>query len=135
MSKELRIKDETLINEAVIAYRDQFSLTPSRGFRRDICVTIQTYADLCLWAQIIGSWGYINKQTGKWKPRNPLDVRGMLTIFEMTKRHQDEQREREQLAAAKVQQSVRRVHRKEGVSGWPSGRMPQLLERPIRKHG
>lgn len=95
MSKELRIKDETLLNEAVIAYREQFLLTPNKGYRRDICVTVKTYDDLCLWQDLLAHWGYNDRKTGKWKARNPLDIKGLLTCFEFKQR--EAQRKKDEL--------------------------------------
>lgn len=94
MAKEVKYKDPNCYNEAVIAYRDQFELMPNRGFRQDIAVTVKTYEDLMTWQQLLGSWGYVDKKTGKWKARNPLDVKGMITVFEMKQRQRDELREK-----------------------------------------
>lgn len=87
--KETKWKDETMYSEAIIAYRDQFNLTPNFGFRKDICVTIKTYDDLCIWTSLLAAWGYVDKKTGKWKARNPLDVKGLLTCFEFKKREKE----------------------------------------------
>lgn len=114
MSKELRIKDETLLNEAVILYRDQFNLTPSRGFRRDICATVKTYDDLRLWAELTSHWGYTDRTTGKWKARNPLDIKSLLTVFEMKQRQRDEQREREQLQKLRANNEASTVQARGG---------------------
>ena len=102
LPREVRYKDETMYAESVLAYREQFSLTPSPGFRRDIVATIRTHEDLIIWVQLLAAWGYTDRKTGKWKPRNPLDIKGLLTCFEFKQREaqrkKDEQREREQLA-------------------------------------
>lgn len=76
-------KDPLMYHEGVLSYREQFNLVPNAGFRRDIAATIQTYEDLLLWQDVIGHWGYM--KDGKWKPRNPLDVRGMLNVFDYRK--------------------------------------------------
>ena len=80
MSKEVRYVDPNMYHEAVLAYREQFDLTPNRGFRNDIAVTVKTYEDLCIWQDLIARWGYM--KDGKWKPRNPLDIRGLIRCFE-----------------------------------------------------
>lgn len=86
MTREVKYKDPNCYNEAVIAYRDQFELMPNRGFRQDIAVTIKTYDDLCIWQDLLARWGYTDRTTGKWKARNPLDIKSLLTVFEMKQR-------------------------------------------------
>lgn len=104
MSKEVRYKDETFYNEAVRAYIDHDwgngrHYTPNAGFRRDIVRTVVTYDDLCIWIALIERWGYADRTTGKWKARNPLDVKGLLTVFEMKQR--EAQRKKDEIQRAK----------------------------------
>ncbi len=88
---EVKYDDPNMLHEAVLAYREQFNLTPNRGYRRDIAVTIQTYDDLLLWQNVIARWGYLKGE--KWVKRNPLDIKGMLTVFEMRVREKKQQDE------------------------------------------
>lgn len=89
--REVKYKDENCYNEAVLAYREQFSLMPNAGYRRDIAVTVKTYEDLCIWQDLIAHWSYF--KDGKWKPRNPLDIKGILTIFEFKQREAQRQKD------------------------------------------
>jgi hypothetical protein len=82
LTREVKYKDPNMYHEAVLSYREQFNLVPNRGFRQDIAVTVKTYDDLLIWKDLISRWGYTDKTTGKWKARNPLDVKGLLTCFE-----------------------------------------------------
>lgn len=82
--KRIRFSDPNCYHEAVLAYREQFNLMPNRGYRSDIAITIRSYEDLCIWQDLIAHWGYM--KDGKWKPRNPLDVKSLLTVFEMKQR-------------------------------------------------
>lgn len=89
MSREVKYSDPNMTHEGVLAYREQFDLCPNKGFRRDIAVTIVTYDDLCIWTNLLAAWGYIDRKTGKWKARNPLDIKGLLTCFEFKKREKE----------------------------------------------
>lgn len=95
-SREVKYKDPNCYHEAVLFYRETFSLMPNRGFRSDIAVTVKTYEDLCIWQNLLAHWGYF--KDGKWRKRSPMDIKGMLTVFEMKQR--DEQRKRGQLDRA-----------------------------------
>lgn len=125
MSREIKFKDENCLNEAVLAYREQFNLMPNRGFRADIAVTIKTYDDLCVWQDLVAHWGFIDKKTGKWVKRNPLDVKNMLTCFEFKQREKERER---QMEASKTQRSDVPNGRNQGVPEWLSRAVPKLLD-------
>src|SRR5207247_1175450 len=114
MSREVKYSDPNMYSEGVLAYRETFNLIPNRGFRADIAATVKTYEDLCLWQDLLARWGYM--KNGKWKKRSPLDVKGMLNVFEYKLR----ERERNE-----VQSKRDRVHCEESVSEWPARRMPE----------
>lgn len=114
MPKEIKYKDPNMYHEGVLIYRETFGLTPNKGFRSDIAVTVKTYDDLLIWSQLVTNWGYM--KDGKWKPRNPLDVKGMITVFEMKQRQRDELREK--AISARSRQSI---------PARPMGRVPEPL--------
>lgn len=87
MKGEVKYTDPNMTHEGVLAYREQFNLVPNRGFRQDIAVTIKTYDDLLIWQDLLAHWGYF--KDGKWKARNPLDIKGLLTVFEMKVRENE----------------------------------------------
>ena len=123
-SREVKYSDPNMTHEGVLAYREQFDLTPNKGFRRDIAVTVKTYDDLCIWQDLLAHWGYM--KDGKWKARNPLDVKGMITVFEMKQRQRDELREK--AISARSRQSL---------PARPLGRVPDSLMPSLSKgaHG
>jgi hypothetical protein len=118
-SREIKFKDETFYNEAVIAYREKDwgngkHYTPNAGFRRDIVATVKTYDDLCIWIDLINSWGYW--RDGKYHKRNPTDFKGLLTVFEMKQR--EAQRKKDE-----IQQAAIRNSREQRVSSRSLGRV------------
>jgi len=105
MTRELKYKDPNMYNEAVLSYREQFNLVPNRGFRQDIAVTVKTYDDLLIWQDLLAHWGYNDRQTGKWKARNPLDVKSLLTCFEFKQR--EAQRKKDEIQQKALRDSSR----------------------------
>lgn len=87
MAKEAKYADPNMTCEGVLSYREQFNLVPNRGFRQDIAVTVKTYDDLLVWQDLLAHWGYMKH--GKWKARNPLDIKGMLTCFDFKVRENE----------------------------------------------
>lgn len=122
-TKKRKHRDPLMEHEAVLAYREQFNLTPNAGFRRDIAATIRTYDDLCIWWSLISAWGYTDKKTGKWKARNPLDIKSLLTVFEFKKR----EKENGKMATGNTgndKASLVSTRRRKGIS---SGRSSEVL--------
>ena len=54
--------DPSTTHEAVVLYRDIMHLTPSRGRRQDIILTVK---DLKCWESILKKW-----KANKWNPGN-----------------------------------------------------------------
>lgn len=121
---EVKYSDPNMYAEGVLAYREQFNLVPNRGFRADIAVTVKTYDDLKIWTSLLASWGYM--KNGKWKPRNPLDVKGLLTCFEA------KVRERERLAETNSNNETASIptRGREGVSERSDGDMRDMRSEP-----
>lgn len=95
MSKEIKFRDPNCYHEAVLFYRETFNLMMNAGWRRDVVATVKTHEDLLLWQDTVSHWGYVDKQTGLWKKRNPLDVRGMINVFEY--RQREAQRKKDEI--------------------------------------
>lgn len=127
--REVKYKDANMYHEAVLFYRETFDKCPNAGFRRDIAVTVKTYDDLLIWQNLLAHWGYF--KNGKWKPRNPLDVKGMLTCFEFKQR--DAKHQRRSLSTAANQRQVCGNDSSESMERerihW---QMPSLLDREVR---
>ena len=70
-------RDPLMTHPAVLAYRDAMNFCPNSGFRRDIAATVR---DLDLWKDLLANWRY--KVKGKWKGKNPLAIKDMLTTYE-----------------------------------------------------
>lgn len=108
LKREVKYADVNMYNEGVLFYRETFDLTPNRGFRADIAATIKTYADLLLWQDLLSHWGYM--KDGKWRKRSPLDVKGMLTVFEFkqreAQRQKDEDRKRREALRERNQERI-----------------------------
>jgi len=121
---EVKYSDPNMLHEAVLAYREQFNLTPNRGYRRDIAVTIQTYGDLCLWQNVIERWGYF--KGSKWVKRNPLDIKGMLTVFEARVR----EKKRDEVSKSTTRPAEHSVASgNKGVSKRSASMVPIVLDR------
>lgn len=129
-SREVKYSDPNMYSEGVLAYREQFNLTPNKGFRADIAVTIKTYDDLCMWTDLLAHWGYTDRKTGKWKARNPLDIKGLLTCFEFKQRERQEQRK--QLQGVRGNNETSAVSSRSGarLSRRRNRDMPQVSSEP-----
>lgn len=125
MGKEIRYKDENCLHEGVLAYREQFNLMPNKGFRRDIAATIVTYDDLLLWQELLANWGYW--RDGKYHKRNPLDIKGLLTVFEFKQR--EAQRKKDEIQQRALQVCSRESLPRRSVGRVPKSRLPRVLER------
>jgi hypothetical protein len=62
---------------AIKLYRDTFRLNLNHGFRKDVELTV---TDLDLWQEVLTNWRYL--KDGKWKPKNPLNIKGLLSEYE-----------------------------------------------------
>lgn len=105
-------KDETMQNEAVIAYVEKDwgngkHYCPNRGFRIDIIRTVITYEDWRIWVDLLNSWGYW--KDGKWVKRNPLDFKGLLTCFEFKQREAQQKKDEIQQSKAIRERGEQRI--------------------------
>jgi hypothetical protein len=125
MTREVKWKDPNCYNEAVLFYRETFNLQMNAGFRRDVAVTVKTYDDLLIWQDLVSHWGYW--KDGKWHKRNPLDLKGLLTVFEFKQREAQKKKD-------EIQQKGGGIYSEKGIPERPARvlpeqRMPLLLER------
>ncbi len=126
MSREVKYSDPNMYHEAVLAYREQFDLTPNKGFRQDIAVTVKSYDDLLIWQDLLAHWGY--EKGGKWHKRNPLDIKGLLTCFEF-KARENERRKMEGNNGNNQTTSLSPRGGK-GLSLWRDSELPKVRIQP-----